>query len=172
MSKRLNTFQLVCEDRVISPILTTIRSYGEWFEKTFDEYTANTELYMKSIKKGGERVLESHPGTRIGKFFDDNQLSKSTLISWYILKGSPAIDKLKKIGMIEYRDVIPMKHDGEQALRVYTVEQIEFYIRSTIDRNFKIAEFVADSKQVKVHQKDLDNIIKPQFRAKRTASLF
>jgi hypothetical protein len=63
---QLDTFQLVNEDRVISPILTTTRKYGDWFEGTFDEYTSQMELYMKSKKKSGESLLERHPGTRIG----------------------------------------------------------------------------------------------------------
>ena len=36
----LSTFQLVNKDKVISPVLTTIREYGTWFERTFDEYTS------------------------------------------------------------------------------------------------------------------------------------
>ena len=53
MKSQLRTFQLVKNDKVISPILTTIREYGRWFEATFDEYTTASELYMKS-KKGKE----------------------------------------------------------------------------------------------------------------------
>ena len=32
----LNTFQLVEKDKVISPILTTTREYGNWMETVYD----------------------------------------------------------------------------------------------------------------------------------------
>ena len=50
MEKYLNTFVLVNKDRVISPILTTTREYGNWLEKIFDSSICNLELYMKSLK--------------------------------------------------------------------------------------------------------------------------
>ena len=95
MKPQLRTFQLVNNDKVISPIITTIREYGRWFEATFDEYTVASELYMKS-KKGKETVLESHPGTRIGKFFDSKKLSDPGLHSWFILQDSPMMERLVK----------------------------------------------------------------------------
>ena len=72
---KIQTFVLVHDNEVISPALVTIREYGRWFEETFDEYTSQMELYMKSVKKGGESVLEWHPGTRIGKYFDTVKLN-------------------------------------------------------------------------------------------------
>lgn len=175
MKKSLDTFQLVNKDRVMSPILTTIRSYGEWFEGTFDSYTAAAELYMTSVKKSGERVLESHPGTRIGNFFDKIDVGKPTLKSWYVLKDSETMDKIKKLGLAEYRDAIPISvNDKErrQMIRLYTVEQIEFYIRSTLDTNFSIARYCLQPKQVKVRDTDVDKIIAPKIKEKRTKGLF
>ena len=82
----LNTFQLVNNNNIISPSLVTIRQYGNWFQQTFDEYTSQMELYMKSKKNTGESVLEWHPGTRIGKWFDSHNIDSPKYKSWYVMR--------------------------------------------------------------------------------------
>lgn len=164
----LNTFQLVDKDRVISPILTTTREYGNWLETVFDNSICDMELYMKSVKASGERVLEKHPGTRIGNYFDKTKLSNPEYKSWFILEDSRCIDKLVKLKLIEKKDVIPISVNDEQGrrmLRCYTVKQIELYIRTKIDRNFSIAEYISTPKQVKVD--DLQYIITQKIQSKK-----
>lgn len=166
----LSTFQLVNNDNIISPILTTIREYGTWFEKEFDEYTAQQELYMKSKKNSGESVLEWHPGTRIGNWYDTHGLNEDKYKSWLILRNSPMMDRLVKLQLAEYKDAIPIavndvKH--RQMLRVYTVDQIELYIRNTIDKKFSIAPFIDVPKQIKVKNTDFDKLVMPRVDNKR-----
>ena len=166
----LSTFQLVNNDNIISPILTTIREYGTWFEKEFDEYTAQQELYMKSKKNSGESVLEWHPGTRIGNWYDTHDLNEDKYKSWLILRTSPMMDRLVKLQLAEYKDAIPIavndvKH--RQMLRVYTVDQIELYIRNTIDKKFSIAPFIDVPKQIKVKNTDFDKLVMPRVDNKR-----
>ena len=165
---KLQTFVLVHDNNVISPALVTIREYGRWFEKSFDEYTSQMELYMSSVKAGGERVLEWHPGTRIGKYFDSNKFSGEQYKCWYILQDSTMMDKLKKYGMAEYRDAIPIAVNDEQGrrmLRVYTVNQIEVYIRAQIDRNARLD--VYKPKQIKILDSDFGKLIMPKVEHKK-----
>lgn len=167
----IDTFQLVNNDKTISPVLITIRSYGNWFESTFDKYTSQTELYMKSKKKTGESLLEWHPGTRIGHYFDNNSFSSGKYKSWFILQDSPMIDRLVKLKLAEYKDAIPICKDGQRMLRVYTVDQIQIYIKTLIDRNFDISTYLSAPKQIKVRDCDMDKVIMPEVSTSRK-SLF
>ena len=165
MNNTLNTFQLVHKDRAISPSLLTIREYGTWFEQVFDNYTSQMELYMKSIKKTGETVLEWHPGTRIGNWFDTHELRSQGLQCWYILQDSQAMDKLRRHKLAESRDAIPIAvndKENRRMLRVYTLEQVELYIKSTLDRNFSMANYVGKPIQIKVNT--LDGVIQPVIK--------
>lgn len=162
---QLQVFQLVNHDKVISPGLITIREYGRWFEKFFDEYTSQAELYLHSKKKGGEVVLEWHPGTRIGSWFDKNKFNNANMISWFIFRDSPMMDRLVKLNMAEYKDTVPISvHDeqGRQMLRVYTTQQIELYIRQNLDKSFSISKCLGVPKQIKLKDCDKDKVIMPK----------
>lgn len=166
----LPSFQLVNKDRVISPVLITIRDYGNWFEKFFDNYTAQTELYLHSKKKDGESLLEYHPGTRIGAWFDKNEFHQSNLKSWFILRECPALDRLVKLKMAEYKDTVPgqVYDEGKrQMLRVYTANQIELYIRQNLDKNFSISKYLGASKQIKLRDADMGKVIMPKVANNR-----
>ena len=163
-------FRLVNKDKVISPPLVTIREYGRWFEKTFDKYTAQQELYMKAKKQTGESVLEWHPGTNIGKWFDKNSITDNSYKSWFILQNSPMMEKLVKMKLVEQKDAIPIAvndDEGRRMIRVYTVPQIELYIRNCVDKKFSINEFIGLSKQVKVKDCDLGKLIIPKMDTQR-----
>lgn len=166
----LTTFQIVHKDKVISPALITIREYGTWFEKVFDEYTTQMELYMKSVKKTGESVLEWHPGTRIGNWFDKHEITTDNLRCWYILQDSTMMEKLKKHKLAELRDAVPISvndAEGRRMLRVYTPEQIQLYIRSNIDKKFDIRPYIGKSIQVKVKDSDLDKLIMSKVKSNK-----
>lgn len=166
----LSTFQLVNQDRVISPVLTTTRMYGTWFENVFDKYTAQTELYMRSKKKDGESVLEWHPGTKIGHWFDSNSIDSTDYKSWFILQESPMMDRLVKLKLAEQKDAIPISVNdvkNRKMIRVYTVKQIELYLKNMIDRNFNIADYISIPKQIKVKDTDMDRLIMPKQTIQR-----
>lgn len=166
----LNTFVLVNNNQVISPVLITIREYGTWFESVFDEYTSQMELYLHSVKKDGQSVLEWHPGTRIGNWFDKNKLTSEKLKCWFILQDSTMMEKLKKYKMAEFRDAIPISvndEEGRRMLRVYTANQIELYIRQQIDKNFKIGEYLQKPKQIKIRDSDFSKLIMPKIEHKK-----
>ena len=163
----LSTFQLVNEDRVISPTLVTIRQYGIWFEEVFDKYTAQTELYLKSKKKSGESVLEWHPGTRIGSWFDKQSNVEQ---SWLIPHESTAMARLVKLRLAEQKDSIPISVndiEGRRMLRVYSTKQIELYIRSTIDKRFNIADYLSTPIQIKISNADVNKLIMPKVDTTR-----
>lgn len=171
----LNTFVLVNKDRVISPVLTTTREYGDWLEKVFDSAICNPELYMKSVKKDGERTLEKHPGTRIGNFFDKTPVRSNDLKSWFILQESAVMERLVKLKLAELKDAIPISVNDEQGrkmLRLYTANQIELYIRTKIDPDFHINDYLTTCKQVKISDEDLKQIIKPEVTGMKKKKLF
>lgn len=166
----LNTFQLVNNNNIISPSLVTIRQYGNWFQQTFDEYTSQMELYMKSKKNTGESVLEWHPGTRIGKWFDSHNIDSPKYKSWYIMQDSPMMDRLVKLDLAEQKDAIPISvndDEGRRMLRVYTVEQIELYIKSILDKNFTISRYISNAKQIKVKDSDFGKLIMPKVNTQK-----
>ena len=169
-SDMLSTFRLVNRDRVVSPILTTIRMYAKWLENIYDEYTVQEELYLHATKKDGTRVLEWHPGTKIGHWFDVKEPKGNEYRSWYILQDSPMMDRLVYLKQAEYKDSIPISvndEEGRRMLRVYTVNQIELYIRSNMDKNFSINRYIGESKQVRVKDSDMDKLIIPQIKSSR-----
>jgi len=167
---QLETFQLVNEDRVISPILTTTRKYGDWFENTFDEYTSQMELYLKSRKKTGESLLERHPGTRIGAWFDSTKVNSENYKSWFIMQDCPMFHKLVKLQLAEQQDAVPISVNDKQhrnMIRVYTTNQIELYIKTVLDKNFNISQYIGTPKQIKVRNVDLDKLIMPKVEHKQ-----
>ena len=166
----LDTFQLVHNDKVISPIMTTTRKYGDWFEDTFDNYTAQMELYMKSRKKSGESLLERHPGTRIGAWFDSTKINSNECKSWFILQDSSMFNRLVKLQLAEQQDAVPISVKDKQhrnMIRVYTVKQIELYIRTVLDKNFSLSQYIGTPKQIKVRDVDMDKLIIPEIKNKQ-----
>lgn len=170
MEPIINTFVLVYKEKVISPVMTTTREYGNWLSKVFDEYTVSQELYTKARTKDGKTVLESHPGTKIGKFFDKNTFTDPSLKSWFILQDSKPMERLVKYNLAELRDAIPISvndNQGRRMLRVYTTQQIELYIHSCLSKDFNLHQYCSVPKQVKVT--DISGIIKPEIQDKRKA---
>lgn len=162
----LNTFVLVNKGQIISPILITVREYAKWFEETFDGYTTKQELWKPA--KANLMSVDWHPGSKIGKWFDSHTFDSAALKSWYISKDSNVMKLLIKFHLAEYSDICHNRKlnseilkDTSSTLRVYTINQIEFYIKSTIDRNFDISGYVNPSKQIKVKDTDMDNLIIP-----------
>ena len=154
----LNTFQFVYKGNTISPVLTTTREYGRWLMEEYDEYTTAQQLFMKSKTRNGNTVLESHPGTRIGNFFDTQNFSKPELHCWYLLQDTKEMERLVKLGLAELRDTIPSSNkEGKRVLRIYTLEQLELYLKSTVDRNFRWYKEYQPPKQINVVT--LDNLI-------------
>lgn len=157
----LETFVIVSDDNVISPILTTTREYGRWLEEIFDSSICQLELYLKSKKKTGESVLEFHPGTKIGEWFGRQKFEQRNLQSWFIEQDSTMMDKIRKYKLAEYRDAVPVSGNNTRMLRCYTVEQIEMYVKSNIDRSFKINTLIAPPKQIRIRKSDFDKMIMP-----------
>ena len=146
---KLRTFVLVNQDKVISPPLISIREYGEWMEKTFDESICQLELYIPSNKGDGQKALEWHPGTHIGNFFDSNKFFKPELSSWFISSKSKAFSQLLKHNFVTSQDCRSTK------LRLYTVNQIELYIKSHIDSTFNTDNIYLEPKQITLSSADI-----------------
>ena len=164
----LNTFQLVNENRVISPVLTTTREYGMWMEKNFDPAICQLELYLSSKKQGGEDVLEMHPGTKIGAWFSKKKPTGQNMQSWFILQDSKMMNWLKRYKLAEFRDAIPISvndTEGRRMIRCYTVEQIQLYVQSVIDPSFRVQ--FATPKQIKIRESDFNKLIIPEVPKER-----
>ena len=163
----LRTFVLTHNKEIISPALVTIREYKNWFEKTFDEYTIRAELYLKS-KRGTESVLECHPGTKIGKYFDTHDFRSEKLHCWYIAQDSTMMRKLVDYKMAELIDTTKVSffgHEDDNMLRVYTTAQIQCYLQTSIHKTFSISKYIDMSRHVPVD--DLDNLVQPKIATKR-----
>ena len=66
--------------------------------------------------------------------------------------------------MAELRDAIPISvndKEGRRMIRCYSMEQLELYIQSNIDKNFHIMNNFAIPKQVKIRESDFNKLIKP-----------
>lgn len=173
MKTKLSTLIFVQGDRVLSPPLVTVREYGKWLESTYDEYTCNYELYLKS-NVAGEKVLEFHPGTRIGKYFDSTSFSTNKYDSWYVYQESQIMEKIVRLKFARYNDIastLSGDKKGLKLLRLYSTDQIELYVRTKIDRNFQIGDKFLEPKKIVVRKCDLKDIIMPEIKRSRK-SLF
>lgn len=154
MAKELRTFVLVHKGKVISPPLVTIREYAAWMEKYFDEYTCHIELYLPA-KKDGITVWEWHPGTKLGTFFDHKCRN---LKSWQIQNDTNIMGQLIRHGFATSTDCHTRK------LRLYTVRQIEVYIKTVIDHSFELGTKIIDPIQITVTEADMQGVIQPKQR--------
>lgn len=160
---KLDCFVLVKAGEVISPMLTTTREYGAWFSSYFDSYTSGQELFCSAKTKDGNRVLESHPGTKIGKYFDTHSFRRSELSCWFIKTDNDLIPQLKWYGLADIADCTTNSYG--RVLRVYTVQQIELYLQETVDRDFRLGNILLPAKKVQVN--DPDSYIKPEHNTKK-----
>lgn len=173
MKNKLSTLIFVQGDRVISPPLVTVREYGKWLESMYDEYTCNYELYLKS-SVDGEKVLEFHPGTRIGKYFDSTTFSTNKYDSWYVYQESRIMEKIVRLRFAQYKDIAPTlsgDKKGLKLLRLYSTDQIELYVRTKIDRNFRIVDKFSEPKKIVVRKCDLKHVIMPGIKRPRKSLL-
>lgn len=169
----LRTIVFVNGGRVISPPLVTVREYARWLEIVYDEYTCNYELYIRA-NVGGTKVLEFHPGTRIGQYFDTTEFYNNKYVSWYVYQDSAVMNKLNKLKLAEYRDIAPIlsgDKKGKRLLRLYSIDQIMLYIRTKIDRDFNINTFIGDPKKITLRNSDMGKIIIPKVQSNRRSLL-
>ena len=170
MKNPLGTFVFVYKEEVISSALTTTREYGRWLEELYDSSICQLELYLKAKKKTGESVLEMHPGTKIGEWFNKRNFEPKKFQSWFVYQDSTMMDKIRKYNLAEYRDAIPISvndKQGRRMLRLYTIEQIELYVKTNIDRDFKIDGLYAQPKQIRIRESDFNKMIIPQIKEQR-----
>lgn len=153
----LSTFVIVNKGKQITNDLVTVRQYANWFRSYFDEYTVKEELYIKTnaINKS---TYQYHPGTKIGHWFDHKKNLMPPFVSIYINQDSACFKRLEKLGLAEKGDVANKEVNRQKGwwLRVYTVHQIELYIKSNIDKQFKISSVVDIPTQIKV--KDISGV--------------
>lgn len=152
---KLRTFVLVYEDKVISPMLTTVREYANWMESTFDETICQMHLYLNSKKANGQIVSEWHPGTRIGYFFDRHKFNKPESYSWFIPIKYKAMKQLVQHKFAEVKD----KSNTSQNLRLYTVEQVRLYVANEIDKDLTVE--VLEPQQLVLSRADMTELEKP-----------
>ena len=163
---KLRTFVLVYEDKTISPCLVSVREYASWMESVFDETICHMHLYLNSKKADGQVVSEWHPGTRLGSFFDNQQFHRPTLQSWYLGSSDKAMKQLIKHKFAEMKDC--STYHGNSMLRLYTVDQIETYIKTAVDSSFNMADKFMSPKQIVLSASDMDILIKPTVIKKKT----
>ena len=161
MTNALRTFVLVHDNKVISPMLVTVREYANWLENTFDSSISQMELYLYS-KKGTEAVKEWHPGTKIGRFFDMQHFGKPELNNWYLTSESKGVAQLVKHNFAIIKDC--RKVAGANRLRLYTVAQIDVYVKTSIDRTFDIGCHLLDPIKIVLSEEDMSTILKPAKR--------
>lgn len=173
MKNKLTTFVFVGGNRALSPPLTTVREYARWLEVVFDEYTCNYELYIRATV-GDTKVLEFHPGTRIGQYFDNTEFNNNKYNSWYVYRESNMMSKLANMKLASYKDIAPTlsgQHKGLKLLRLYSVDQLELYIRTKIDKTFNIGNYLTTSKKIVLRRKDFNDIVIPQVKSARKSLL-
>lgn len=173
MKDKLSTFVFVQGNRAISPPLVTVREYGRWLETVYDEYTCNYELYIRATVDD-IKVLEFHPGTRIGQYFDNTQFNSNKYYSWYVKQESIMMTKLNRMKLASYKDIAPVlsgDRKGLKLLRLYSIDQVELYVRTKIDKNFNINNFLVPPKKIVLRKSDLKDIIIPEIRRQRKSLL-
>ena len=173
MKNKLITVIFTSGGQTISPSLVTAREYGRWLETIYDEYTCICELYIKA-RYGEDEVLEKHPGTRIGHYFDDTAFNTNKYDSWYIKQESSMMQKLNNMKLAEYKDIAPVlsgERKGMRLLRLYSVDQVELYIRTKIDKSFQIGDKIMLPKKIALRKSDMKNIIMPEVKQPKRSLL-
>ena len=158
--KNLDSFVLVYNNEIISPMLTTTREYGTWFSSTFDNYTSGQRLFLKTRTNEGKSVLVRHSGTRIGDFFDTRKPDKYELKCWFLKADSNLIKQLTGYNLADKHDC--MSRNGERFLRVYTIQQIEYYVQMLVDKRFRISNMVLQPKKIQVD--NMADVVKPNCK--------
>lgn len=168
---KLVPFVLVLNRKVISSYYITTREYGRWGTEFFDETTALQEFFKKESKDGIPTQV-SHPGSRIGVFFRESTFSGDLMRSAYFRPDSKVAEDLYKRKLALPADVNYICPEGkeqlEKWLRCYTPDQVQLYIRSNIDRNFKIADKLTAPLQIRVAESDLKKIYIPEVKQKKS----
>lgn len=170
---KLQTFQLVVGNKPISDWLITTREYGRFMRKFYDERVCSYELFKQESKKG-EPLMVYHPGSKIGKFFDNQCVTQQKYMSTFFKQGCSVLDKLYDMELANPNDFNYISVNGssrEKLLRAYTPDAIELYIRTCIDRDFTINPVLMKPKQIKVLRGSLDKIIFPQCDKSRKSLL-
>ena len=175
MAYKLSTFQLHFENGTTSPVLTSTREYGKWLETVFSPDICRTELYKAGWDRLGRPIWENHPGSKIGQWFDRQEFSNAALLSWFIHQDSRVMKRLCMDERIaEWRDAIPISvsdKKGRKLLRCYSIEQLQLYIRSNLDKTFSISGRYKTPELIYVDDAEVDEIIVPQVK-KRLQRLF
>lgn len=163
-SRKLSTFVFVSDDYTISPILTTIPEYARWLEEYFGEYIALDLLRLPKKCKDGTTVMEYHPGTKIGQFFDANEsrFNSQGLKTWKLYTDSSIMDTLVKLKLVQHKDA------NNNLLRLYSLQQIELFVKKKIDSNFSIMAEYMEPKKITVRKTDMNKLIKPEIRVKKS----
>lgn len=152
---KLNTFQVRCGSRNLTPQLITARSFGNWFRSVFSENLCRKYLYVGSKKKGSEY----HPGSRIGQYFEANCFKLDELNSWYIPKDSEAFSQLVQKKLASLGDVAPVRKNSKLSgyLRCFTLEQIELFIREVVKDSgieFELGDIATAPRIIRVFYQD------------------
>ncbi len=159
---KLFTFCLVQDNKVISPPLTTIPEYARWLSVYFDDYIATDILYLNRKCDDGKVVSEYHPGTKIGQFFDNNSFNSFNLGTWKIQTDSNIMQTLIKKRWAQLKDA------NMNILRIYSVNQIELFVRQKIDPKFSIVGYYQNPRKISLVDSDIDKIIKPETQLKKS----
>lgn len=162
---KLLTFQLVFEDGTESPVLTSTRGYGEWFEQLFPPEVSRNELYRAGWDRLGNSVWEWHPGSKIGQWFDKKEFASLELHSWYVYQDSLTMSRLQGYGIAEWRDAIPTSvsdKEGRCLLRCYSLEQLKLYIKTKFDPALNLDTYCDLPILIPVAGKERTRIITPR----------
>lgn len=165
---KLQTVQLVCQGKPCSEWLVTTREYGRFMMGYFDESICSYLLF-KQESKDGEPLRVYHPGSKLGTYFDTNKFSRQELMSVFVKPASRVFSKLIEYNLANYKDFNTIKvsnYEPQKLLRLYTVDQIELYIKQNIDYNFNVSSVVLNPKQIKIKPSDLMQIIMPSVSNK------
>lgn len=163
---KLATFAFTHNNEMISPILTTIPEYGRWLMTQFDDYTC-TQLLRIPRRCGSslDIVMEYHPGTRIGQFFDSKDFKNANLYSWTIEQDSTMMQKLINMGLANRKDANNTTgNDGRRILRLYTLNQLEYYIKTQLDKDFNINGKYIQPKKIALRKSDFKKMTIPAVK--------
>ena len=128
--QRLTTFVLTKNNTPITSPLVTARKFGDWINS---KYGSDVSENLIRIKSNG--LQEAHPGTKIGKYFDNNYFDDPSLNSIYIPKSNKIFSKLLKHRLIEASDCSQTGNHANE-LRVFTLDQINQFMKAKVSSDF------------------------------------
>ena len=155
---KLRTFSVQNKNGIVTEKLVTSSEFGRWLTNV-----VTPDVYFPLLFLDGKDGPSYHPGTRIGNFFSNakNKFNSRKYYSIYIPTNTETFLNLKKLPVFSNKDISTNCKVGgrKRVVRTFTLEQIELFLNSTMNRQFNIKDWLGKNYIIHLTMSDEKNYI-------------